>query len=230
MSDATFWSSAVLFGLGAFHGVNPGMGWLFAVALGLQEGRSRAVWRALVPLTLGHSLAVGAVVGSAWLTGLVVPAGSLRLVVGGLLIGLGGYRLFRHRHTRWAGMRVGLAQLTLWSFMMATAHGAGLMVVPVVIASSPTVSAASTTQPLHHAEGATSVRGHVTASGAPDERLGPILASLVHGAGYLVVTALLAWLVFAWVGVGVLRTAWINLDLIWASALIVTGVGTLLVA
>ena len=226
MNDTTFWPAAALFGLGAFHGVNPGMGWLFAVALGLQEGRARAVWRALVPLTLGHVLAVGALVGSAWLTGLVVPAGNLRLIVGVSLIGLGGYRLVRHRHARWAGMRVGLAQLTLWSFMMATAHGAGLMVLPLVIGSGPIIAASSTTAPTLHAESAAPQHAHATGE-ARDEALGPLASSLVHGAGYLIVTAFLAWLVYSRVGVGVLRTAWINLDLIWAAALVATGLATI---
>ena len=124
-------SWVMLMGLGAFHGINPGMGWLFAVALGMQEGRRTAVLRALVPLGVGHALAVAGAVGVALAIGFVIPVGWLRWPIAGVLVSLGVLRLFRHRHRRWAGMRVSMGGLTLWSFMMATAHGAGLMVVPV---------------------------------------------------------------------------------------------------
>src|SRR5215469_5542274 len=99
--------------LGAFHGVNPGMGWLFAVALGMQERRQGAVWRAMIPLTLGH--------------GIAVPAGSLKVPVAVTLAALGVHRLVRHHHFTGGGMRVGMRGLTIWSFLMATCHGAGLM-------------------------------------------------------------------------------------------------------
>ena len=112
--------------LGAFHGINPGMGWLFAVALGMQERRQTAVWRALIPLTLGHGLAIGAVVLVAVAAGVAVPAASLKLPVAVALVALGVFRLVRHRHFRGGGMRVGVWGLTVWSFLMATCHGAGL--------------------------------------------------------------------------------------------------------
>src|SRR5262245_50665605 len=123
---------ALMVGLGAFHGLNPGMGWLFAVALGLQEGRRWAVWRAMLPLGLGHGLAVGVTVLVAVLAGAVMPMGALRVGVGVLLVGLGIAKLMRHRHPRYGGMRVGMAGLTAWSFLMASAHGAGVMVVPAL--------------------------------------------------------------------------------------------------
>src|SRR5690349_11732935 len=119
-----------LAGLGAAHGINPGMGWLFAVARGMQEGRARAVWRALSPLAAGHALAIGAAVGAAMALGQMVPAELLRWIVGLSLVTLGGTRLLRHRHPRYGGMQVGFRELTTWSFLMATAHGAGLMVLP----------------------------------------------------------------------------------------------------
>src|SRR5215216_6963434 len=129
-------ASATLIALGAFHGINPGMGWLFAVALGMQERRRGAVLRALVPLGAGHALAVAGAVGAALGIGFVIPLGWLRWPMAGVLVSLGALRLIRHRHPRWAGMRVSMGGLTVWSFLMATAHGAGLMVVPVFMGMS----------------------------------------------------------------------------------------------
>ena len=133
--DATATLVALL-GLGAFHGINPGMGWLFAVALGMQERRRGAVLRALVSLGAGHALAVAGAVGAALAIGSVIPLGWLRWPIAGVLVSLGALRFFRHRHPRWGGMRVSMGGLTVWSFLMATAHGAGLMVVPVFMGLS----------------------------------------------------------------------------------------------
>jgi hypothetical protein len=199
--------------LGGFHGINPGMGWLFAVALGMQERRLSAVWRALIPLTLGHGLAIGAVVFVAVATDVVVPAASFRIPVALALGALGLWRLIRHSHLTGGGMRVGMWGLTAWSFLMATSHGAGLMVLPVFVGMA---------MPAHdancHLHGAASANA---AAGAT--------ATLLHGAGYLIVTAAAAWAVFARVGVGILRRAWFNLDLLWAVALIATGILTVAV-
>src|SRR5262245_31402229 len=101
--------------LGAMHGVNPGMGWLFAVARGLQERRAGAVWRALLPLAIGHALAIGAVILLAAVIGLVIPPGSLKWTVAGALFVLAVRRLIRHRHPRWGGMQVGMRDLIVWS-------------------------------------------------------------------------------------------------------------------
>jgi hypothetical protein len=210
----TFWPWVTLFLLGAFHGINPGMGWLFAVALGMQERSRRAVWRALLPLGLGHALAIAAVILLAVLLGVMVPLPALRVPVALTLMGTGVYRLARHCHPRWGGMRVGMAGLTAWSFLMASAHGAGLMVLPVFLDMTARTQAASC-----HAALANTV-------GGPMEGL---LATLVHGAGYLVVTALAAWIVFEKFGLGFLRNAWFNLDRLWAIALVLTGVLTLLI-
>lgn len=195
---------AALVGLGAAHGLNPGMGWLFAVALGMQDGSGRAVWRALGPLALGHALAILAVVGIGALAGVAIPERALRWVVAALLVSLGVFRVVRHSHVRYGGMRVSPRQLATWSVLMATAHGAGLMVLPFVLRDAP-----------HH--------GHtLTASAAS----GPIMATLLHSAGYLLVTGAIAWLVYTRLGVRFLRSAWVNLDLIWALALVVTGLAT----
>ena len=207
--DATA-SLVALLGLGAFHGINPGMGWLFAVALALQERRRAAVWRALLPLALGHSLAVAAAVAAALALGLVLSIEHLRWPVGLVLLTLGASRFVRHRHPRWAAMRVRMARLTLWSFLMASAHGAGLMVVPVFAGMSIGV------QPACHLHPTSATIGSA------------LMATGVHGLGYVLVTAVVAVLVFEKFGVGILRTAWVNVDLVWALALVGTGLFTLL--
>jgi hypothetical protein len=216
VTDTSAGSLVALAGLGAFHGINPGMGWLFAVALGLQEGKREAVWRALLPLGAGHGLAVGAAVVVAAVSGLVLSGELLKYVVAALLILLGCQRLIRHRHPRFGGMRVGMAGLTAWSFLMATAHGAGLMVVPVVLGMGATALQA---QPI----------GHVHVAGPVVGMRDAVTATLVHGAAYLAVTAAIAVIVYEKVGLGLLRKAWINLDFLWAIALIVTGLVTLVV-
>ena len=203
-------SWAMLVGLGAFHGLNPGMGWLFAVALGMQDRRRGAVIRALLPLGAGHALAVAAALVAVLSVGTILPGDDLRPMVAGVLVALGALRFVRHKHPRWASMRVGMGGLTCWSFLMATAHGAGLMVVPIYVG----MTMAGAGEHAHHVMPR-------TGAGAA------LLATGLHGAGYLIVTALVALLVFEKVGVGLLRRAWFNLDLVWASALVATGARTL---
>ena len=211
-SEMATTSWATLISLGAFHGINPGMGWLFAVALGMQERRRGAVLRALLPLGAGHALAVAGSVGVALAIGAVVPIRELRWSIAGVLVSLGVIRFFRHQHPRWAGMRVGMGGLMVWSFLMATAHGAGLMVVPVFV----DMSMADGGGHMHHAADAGMNAGVA------------LFATGVHAVSYLAVTAFIAVLVFEKLGVGILRRAWFNLDLIWAGALIATGAVTLM--
>ena len=115
--------------LGAYHGTNPGMGWLFAVALGMQEQKGSAVAKSLVPIAFGHALAVGSVVLVAVFLGMALPLAAIRYTLAALLVGLGILCLVGHQHPRWVRMQVGFRDLTLWSFLVASAHGAGLMVV-----------------------------------------------------------------------------------------------------
>jgi hypothetical protein len=201
--------------LGVYHGINPGMGWLFAVALGMQQGSARGVWRALPPIAVGHGLAVGAVLLLGAVAGLVVPLQALRTVVASILIAVGLYRLWRHRHPRFGGMQVGFRDLTIWSFLMASAHGAGFMVLPLVIGLTTAASEATGSGHVHSAEA-------FGVGGALWTALG------VHTAAYLAVTALLAWIIYAYVGVAILRKVWFNLDWVWAVALLVTGTIVLL--
>ena len=226
----------VLLMLGAFHGINPGMGWLFAVALGLQERRRRGVLAALMPLGLGHALAVAAALVVALLLGAIVPLQFLRWIVAGILITLGISRLFRHRHARWASMQVGMGRLTLWSFLMASAHGAGLMVVPVFLgmpASSAPMAHHHMESMLHSGVSMTSTSTIGAQGVAPATAVSPgkatdlavaALATALHSVGYLVVTAFVALLFYEKLGLGLLRKAWFNLDFFWAISLIATGV------
>ena len=201
------WSAMLV--LGAYHGINPGMGWLFAVALGMQQGNVRGVLGALPPIALGHAVAVGAVVLAAGLAGLVVPIGALEIAVASILMMLGLHRLWRHRHPRFGGMQVGFFDLTVWSFLMASAHGSGFMVLPFVL-GVPAVASSE------HAE-------HMVArdTGVPWTNA---MAVGIHTLVYLLVTALVASVVYQRLGLRLLRTAWINLDWLWAGALVITGV------
>jgi hypothetical protein len=212
MGTTALW---VMLLLGAYHGINPGMGWLFAVALGMQEQNGKAVARALIPIALGHALAIGIVVLAAALLGMALPREAIRYPVAALLLGLGIYSLVRHYHPRWVRMQVGFRDLTIWSFLIASAHGAGLMIVPVLL-SSVSVQAAGE-MPGHR---------HASATVSPWAAL---LATGVHTAAYLAATGLIAWVVYSRLGLAVLRKAWINLNLIWAATLVVTGLVTLLI-
>ena len=199
-----------MIGLGAYHGINPGMGWLFAVALGMQAGRASAMWRALPPIALGHAISVGVVVALFAGAGVVLPLQLVKVVIAATLVTLGIYRLWRHRHPRFGGMQVGFRDLTIWSFLMASAHGAGLMVVPFVIDTGDSVSALSVH--AHHAPAA-------MVSAWTDA-----MAVGLHTLSYVLVSTLIAWVVYRKLGVAFLRVAWFNLDWLWAGALVITGV------
>jgi hypothetical protein len=196
--DEWRWGGAAL--LGAWHGLNPAMGWLFAVALGFQERSVAGVWRALGPLAAGHAAAIGAALLLAMALDAILPPQTIQWLVAAALVALGVYRLRRRRHPRGGGMRVGPAELGLWSFLMATAHGAGLMVVPLAIDGS--------------------------VAGADHNHALGIGVTAVHTLTYLLVTGTIAALVYGRFGVRRLRELWVNLDLVWGMALVVTGVVT----
>lgn len=217
MSIGESWAWLTLFLLGAYHGVNPGMGWLFAVALGMQERSRRAVGRSLLPIALGHGLAIALVLLVAALVQAVLPLGYFKIPVALILFSFGLYRLLRNRHPRWGGMQVGFRDLTFWSFLMATAHGAGFMVLPVLLAMSGGEPGGNVLASEHHL--------HMSSSGGLVTNLWAIL---IHTAGYLVVLGLVAWVVYEKLGLALLRNAWLNLNLVWAFALIATGCFTLL--
>jgi len=202
------WPWLAVFGLGLFHGINPAMGWLFAVALGLQEQTRAAVFRALPPMVLGHALSIGIIVAAVLVARINVPHVALKIAASAILFAFGFYRLLRSRHPNWVGMRVGFGDLTLWSFIMASAHGAGLMLVPFFLGS---VAA----DDVHH-------HGIAFASFSTPSLLAASVA--VHTLGYLLMTATVAILVYEKLGVTILRRAWFNIDFVWMLALMITGV------
>jgi hypothetical protein len=221
------WTAAgALLSLGALHGLNPGMGWLFAVALGMQHGNRGAVWRALGPLALGHALAIAAAVAIALGLGVVVPSAAVRWGAAVLLIGLGMLQLRGHRHAalgRWrvgGGLRASGRELTIWSFVVATAHGAGLMAAPFAFHAA---------QPVPHRPSAVAPHSMASLSDVASIDWPTLWSTGVHTAGYLLVTAVLAIVVYERASIHVVRRAWINFDLVWAAALVLTGVAIVIV-
>jgi uncharacterized membrane protein (UPF0136 family) len=212
------WPWLTLFGLGAFHGINPAMGWLFAVGLGLQEQKRTAVLRALPPIVLGHALSIGIIIAAVLLARISVPGFALKIAAAAILFAFGLYRLFRSRHPNWVGMRVGFGDLTLWSFVMASAHGAGLMLIPLFLKSPPPTPGAHGGAMSSHMH---SAHGLEFANLSTPSLLTSSIA--VHTLGYLLVTGLVAILVYEKFGVGILRRAWFNVDVFWMLALMITG-------
>jgi hypothetical protein len=196
--------------LGVFHGVNPAMGWLFAVAIGMQERSRRALLLALVPIAIGHEAAVGMTVLLVQELRLVASDDTVRLAGAAALVTVALRQILRdHRHPRWVGMRLRPRELALWSFLMSTASGAGLMLLPLVMGI--------------HVQG-----GHhdIAVSGV----FASAAAVTVHMAAMIAVTGTIALLVYEFVGVGILRRGWLNLDRLWAYALGAGAAVTLVVA
>jgi hypothetical protein len=215
MQEAWPWILMAL--LGAYHGLNPAMGWLFAVALGMQERDRGAVLRALPPIAIGHELAIGVVVVVVLGLGLVTDPSALHVGAGVALIAFGLFRFVKPRaHPRWVRARVNRRELTWWSFLMSSAHGAGLMVAPVLIGAGAAGEAAASSD---HALTAAQSGG----LGIP----GSVLAVTLHVAAMLAVMGVVAVVVYDKLGVAVLKRAWINLDAVWAGAFVLAGVLTL---
>jgi hypothetical protein len=200
-----------LAGLGAFHGLNPAMGWLFAVARGMQERSAMVVLRSLPPIAAGHLASVAIVAAVVSATRSVVAANIVGIVGGVVLVGYGLWRLLSERHFKWAGMRLSAAQLAGWSFLVSSAHGAGLMLLPV-LATEP--------MPTSHLD-------HPMAAPAAGALSG-LAAAGVHTVAMLTVTGTIALVVYRFVGLGVLRRAWFNLDRLWAAVMV--GAGALTIA
>ena len=212
------WAWGAIVALGAWHGLNPGMGWLFAVSSGLQARRAEGVFRALPPLALGHFVAMLAALLPFTLFMLYFErVGAIRAAAGGLLVIFGVYKLLSRRHPRFLA-RIGPSHLVLWSFFIATAHGAGLMLVPVVL------GLCSTNAPEAQ-------RGHQALLELASGSLGMTLAAVsVHTMAMLVTGGTIAWVVYRYVGLRLLRSAWVNVDLLWAALLVVAGAIALAVA
>src|SRR5262245_22325954 len=198
-----------LAGLGLFHGLNPALGWLFAVALGLNRHSQNVVLLSLIPIAIGHAAAVALVLAAVLALGLIFDWMILSRVTGLVLIGWAiWHALYGHRRRVRVGMQTGMGGLALWSFLMAGAHGAGLMLIPVVV---PLCLAATPAQEL-------------TASGSAPIALA---ALAVHTATMLATIAVISLIVYKWVGVAFLTRSWINLDLIWIVALGICGAALL---
>ena len=206
--------------LGAFHGLNPAMGWLFALALGLQGRSEWAIVRALVFITAGHAASVLLVASMLFLMGAFVPLRWVRLTSGSVLLVFGMYKLFRYyRHPRWVGMQVGARDLLMWSFLMASAHGAGLMLAPIIL-GMPTSFAASNQEDLAHRSEFIDLSDTSAVWG---------LGLGVHTMAMLLVMLPIALVVYKKVGLAFLRRGWINVDVLWGCTLILAGVLTVLV-
>jgi hypothetical protein len=196
------WPWLSLIGLGAFHGLNPAMGWLFSVGLGLQhKSRAKVLW-SLLPIAFGHALSIAVAVATVVILRDRLDVQRLQWPAALILIAFGIYRLAgRHRPPR-ASMQTGFFDLALWSFLLATGHGAGLMLMPVL---------------LHMPDGQ---HIHPPMHGA----VNGALAAMIHTAAMLTTTGLIALLVYDWIGLGFLRRGWINFDWVWSFALIAAGV------
>jgi hypothetical protein len=213
MHEAWPWVLMAL--LGAYHGLNPAMGWLFAVALGMQERDRGAVLRALPPIALGHEMSVVVAAALVLGLGLLTDTSGLHLAAGFALIGFGVFRFVRPRaHFRWVKARVSRRELAWWSFLMSTAHGAGLMVAPVLLGAGAVEGAAA----QDHAIAAAQEHGMSITGGG--------LAVLLHVGAMVLVMGTIAVLVYDRWGLTVLRRAWVNLDAVWAGAFVLAGVLT----
>ena len=203
------WPWAALALLGAYHGVNPGMGWLFAVARGMQEKSRRAVLASLLPIAIGHEASIVLVVVGVSLTEQFLPTFFIRLVAALVLVSFGVYKLVRPRsHPGGFGIRVGLGGLAMWSFLMSSAHGAGLMLAPVLLGLPVYAS--------YHSLSEISLQA--------------VAAASLHVAAMLLVMGIVSVIVYEKVGLGILRRGWFNLDLGWSLVLIASGALTLFTA
>ena len=203
------WQPLVLAGLGAFHGLNPAMGWLFAVALGLHRQSRATVYLSLLPIAGGHALSAAAAVGLLIATGALLPQDLVRVCAGLFLLGWAAYHWrFGHRHRVRVGMQTGLWGLGLWSFLMATSHGAGLMLWPALMPSC--------------------VPGDTREAGFAGPLTSAVAGVGLHTLAMIATTALVAALIYEWLGVAPLRRAWLNIDLVWLASLVATGAFLLL--
>jgi hypothetical protein len=203
--------------LGAFHGINPAMGWLFAVSLGLQRASIKAVVDAALYIAVGHiaSLAVVAVALAA--SGYFIPLFWVRIVSGVFLVAFGLYKLvLYYRHFRWVGMNVGGRDLVVWSFLMATSHGAGLMLAPIILNLDEEGAGASAD--LDHHAGLLDLTDTAAAWG---------IGLATHTVAMLAAMLIISVIVYRKLGLAFLRRGWLNVDLLWAAALILAGLVTL---
>ena len=208
-----------LIALGLFHGLNPAMGWLFSVSLALQRQRPSQLLTATGYIAVGHLLSLVVIMAALLAVGAFLPLQWVRLAAGAILLGFGIYRiLLYYRHPRWVGMNIGGRDLIIWSFLMATAHGAGLMLAPLVLALTDRVAASGVTGDLGE---------HGLFLSLTDAPAWWVLGLLTHTTVMLTAMLIAAAVVYYRVGLAFLRRGWINLDLLWAGSLALAGLATL---
>jgi hypothetical protein len=206
-TPAALWLAVIASGL--YHGVNPGMGWPLAVSAGLMERSSRALVAALWPLTAGHVLAMLVVIlPFALLVALLEWQRPIQIGASLLVIGFGIFRFVNRRHPRLLA-RIPPTQLGLWSFAVAIAHGAGLMLVPIYLG----LCRADDLDRGHEATGAL-INASLTMA---------VLVSLVHALAMIAAGGFLAWLVYRYLGIKFVSRSWFNLEASWAFSLILVG-------
>lgn len=213
---------ATLIVLGVYHGINPAMGWLFAVSQGMQNRSRRAVLSSLLPIAIGHEFSITIVAALVLGASAVIPSALLHVVAAGTLLGFGIFRFVKPRaHWRWTTMRVNNRELTLWSFLMSTAHGAGLMVAPVLIGLQGATQASAQSRAGDRQDVGMLAHVPLVPSG---------IGIALHVLAMVVVMGAIAFVVYEKVGLGVLRRAWVNTDRIWAATFLAAAAFTLFTA
>ena len=217
-SSAALWFTIVA--VGVYHGLNPAMGWPLAVARGMEQRRAGAVFATMMPLGGGHFLAMAIVlVPFAWVSWFALWSRPIRISAGALVLLFGVYKLIRPRHPR-ALARIRPTQIAWWSFLMATAHGAGLMLLPFMLGLCAVPAAAP---------GATTARwpelGHAAVMDylARSNLATALAVASVHTLAMVAAGLAVAWLVYRWLGLRVLRSVWVNLDAVWGASLVIAG-------
>jgi hypothetical protein len=205
-NTAGLWLAVILAGL--YHGVNPGMGWPLAVSAALFDG-ARSLYSALAALAIGHLAAMAVILlPFSAMASLVIWQRELQLAAGALVAGFGIFLFLRNRHPRFLA-RVKPTRLALWSFLAATAHGAGLMLVPIYLG-------------LCRAEELDA--GHRAAGELMAGNLGVAVAvAAAHTLAMVMSGGAIAYAVHRWLGIGFLQKSWFNLERVWAGSLVLVG-------
>jgi hypothetical protein len=212
------WAYVLLGLLGAYHGLNPAMGWLFAVALGMQERSRKAVLRSLLPIAIGHECSIVLIAAIVLGLGLLADSQVLHIGAGVALIVFGVFRFWKpHAHFRWTRMTINRRELGWWSFLMSTAHGAGFMVAPVLIGAGAASANASTSSD-HELDHVRTAAMSIPGSG---------LALLLHVASMILVMGVVAVVVYEKLGVKILRQAWVNTEWLWSGTFVLAGIVTI---
>ncbi|MFB9231649.1 hypothetical protein ACFFUT_07610 [Pseudohalocynthiibacter aestuariivivens] len=206
-TTAALWGAVVASGV--YHGANPGMGWPLAVSAALMERRRLALITALGALAVGHFLAMTAIlIPFSTMTALVEWQSEIRIGAGIIVILLGIYLLINRRHPRFLA-RVPPHRLALWSFLAATAHGAGLMLAPIYLGICAVDELDA---------------GHRAASELMSANIAQaVLVSVTHTLAMTVTGGLAAVVVYFWLGLKFVSRSWFNLDVVWALSLILVG-------